>query len=150
MRRNPISILEKIPHRTWSIHEDNFCKRHNNILGMSTSGQDQSNNITQGEIRIEKPSQKFRPFRDAIDEGIPPPLDRIVDVNTKRKSVIYEVALGRDLAFELMDSMVMDGNCTVVGEVSFKAIPSLSMLTKLLIILAYSNMQPKTLGFSSR
>ncbi len=150
MRRNPISILEKIPHRTWSIHEDNFCKRHNNILGMSTSGQDQSNNITQGEIRIEKPSQTFSPFRDAIDEGIPPPLDRIVDVNTKRKSVIYEVALGRDLAFELMDSMVMDGNCTVVGEVSFKAIPSLSMLTKLLIILAYSNMQPKTLGFSSR
>lgn len=118
MRRNPISILEKIPHRTWSIHEDNFCKRHNHILGMSSSGEFQSNNETQGEIRIEKLSQTFSPFRDTIDEEIPPPLDRIVDVNTKRKSVIYEVALGRDLAFELMDSMVMDGNCTVVGEVS--------------------------------
>ena len=42
---------------------------------------------------------------------IPPPLHLLVDVNLERRSVLYEVVLGRDVGFDVVQSK--DGNAKV-------------------------------------
>lgn len=49
---------------------------------------------------LSKSQKKWFPGND-IDERIPSPLKNIVDVNIKRKAVVYEIELSRDLGFEV-------------------------------------------------
>jgi len=46
---------------------------------------------------------------------LPPPLNSIVDVNLERRSVVYEVLLGRDLGFDIVQ---LDLDSAGVGYVS--------------------------------
>ena len=53
---------------------------------------------------------------------LPTPLDKIVDVNKERRSIVYEVTLGRDLGFEFVKGFDRVAGsapveCAVVGEV---------------------------------
>ena len=47
--------------------------------------------------------------------SLPPPLNSIVDVNLERRSVVYEVLLGRDLGFDIVQ---LDLDSAGVGYVS--------------------------------
>ena len=47
--------------------------------------------------------------------ALPPPLNSIVDVNLERRSVVYEVLLGRDLGFDIVQ---LDLDSAGVGYVS--------------------------------
>ena len=52
--------------------------------------------------------------------SIPPPLHLIADVNVERRSVVYEVVLGRDLGIEI----VQGNGAAVVGQVRAQGAPS--------------------------
>jgi hypothetical protein len=58
----------------------------------------------------------FQTFVEGTNEPLPTPLDKIVDVNKDRRSIIYEVTLGRDLGFEILKGYDPD-ECALVGEV---------------------------------
>jgi hypothetical protein len=45
--------------------------------------------------------------------NIPPPLNMLVDVNLERRTVVYEVVLGRELGFEILQG----NSAAVVGQV---------------------------------
>ena len=59
--------------------------------------------VPQGGLDIEVtdlPIEKWFPAGD--DLSIPAPLNQLVDVNLERRSVIYEVTLGRDIGIEII------------------------------------------------
>ena len=57
------------------------------------------------------------PFIKEDDEGLPTPLDKIVDVNKDRRSIVYEITLGRDIGFEILKGFDPT-ECAIVGEVT--------------------------------
>eukprot|EP00596_Hydrurales_sp_CCMP1899_P000225 CAMPEP_0119036792 /NCGR_PEP_ID=MMETSP1177-20130426/4743_1 /TAXON_ID=2985 /ORGANISM="Ochromonas sp, Strain CCMP1899" /LENGTH=1022 /DNA_ID=CAMNT_0006997161 /DNA_START=227 /DNA_END=3295 /DNA_ORIENTATION=- len=53
-------------------------------------------------------------FPTGDDSSIPPPLNQLVDVNLSRRSVVYEVTLGRDLGIDIVQGPVGP----VIGQVT--------------------------------
>lgn len=61
---------------------------------------------------------RVRGFIDASDVGsnppIPPPLNMLVDINQERRTVVYEVVLGREMGIEI----VQGNGAAIVGQVT--------------------------------
>jgi hypothetical protein len=48
------------------------------------------------------PNEKWFPNGEDLNLSIPPPLNQLVDVNLERRSVVYEVTLGREIGIEIV------------------------------------------------
>ena len=57
------------------------------------------------------PMEKW--FPTGNDLSIPPPLNQLVDVNLERRSVVYEVMLGREIGIEI----IQGASGPIVGQV---------------------------------
>ena len=57
------------------------------------------------------PTEKW--FPTGNDLSVPAPLNQLVDVNLDRRSVVYEVTLGRDIGIEI----IQGASGPIVGQV---------------------------------
>lgn len=94
--------------------------------------------VPQGGLDIEVtnlPIEKWYPAGD--DLSIPAPLNQLVDVNLERRSVIYEVTLGRDIGIEI----VQGSFGPIIGQVTFhRALISFMFLSSVYYVFCYTQL----------
>jgi hypothetical protein len=94
--------------------------------------------VPQGGLDIEVtnlPIEKWYPAGD--DLSIPAPLNQLVDVNLERRSVVYEVTLGRDIGIEI----VQGSFGPIIGQVTFhRALVSFTFLSSVYYAFCYTQL----------
>jgi hypothetical protein len=86
-------------------------KEINNQLNMSPN-----NNNPDVEISVDaSPNFANKWIPSLENNNIPSPLNSIVDVNLERRAVVFELIIGRELGFEI----IQGNDCAMVGQVLF-------------------------------